>query len=289
MKAFIRKHVPKPVWSCMSKAKCLALDSVNCTFGLRNEMIPPRRLIFIGSGDFVTVGDEFLDYFRHLCGLQPEHRVLDLGCGIGRMAVPLTGFLSAQGSYEGIDIVPQGIDWCTSHITSKYPRFRFQLADVFNKKYNPTGRFLAAQYRFPFADDSFDFIFLTSVFTHMVPDDVTNYLREFRRLLRPGGKCLITWLILNTESESLIARGKSTLNVVHSFGDCRVMNPDIPEEAIAYPETKVAELYHRSHLVLEPPIRYGSWPGRTAFLSVSDICIAHKALKEPKPEIRIRN
>jgi SAM-dependent methyltransferase len=276
MKALIREHCPKYIWIGLAKTKYWVLDSVSSAFGLQKEMIPPRLLQFVGSGDYCAVGDEFLGYFRRFCGLQANHSVLDVGCGIGRMAVPLTRYLSPRGSYEGIDIVPEGIEWCSGHITSKYPIFRFQLADVFSKFYNPTGRFQACDYRFPFANNSFDFAFLTSVFTHMLPGDVTNYMRELSRVLKPGGKCLITWLMLNDESEDLVKRGKSTLDVIHPMGECRIMNRAIPEDAVAYPEGKILEFYRGAGFVVEAPIHYGSWCGRATFLSVQDICIAQK-------------
>jgi ubiquinone/menaquinone biosynthesis C-methylase UbiE len=277
MKTLIRKHTPKSVWAGLAKTKYWVLDSVDSALGLQKEMVPPRLLRFVGSGDYRAVGDEFLGYFRQLCGLKPDASVLDVGCGIGRMAVPLTEYLSPRGSYEGIDVVPKGIEWCSAHITPKYPNFRFQLADVFSKFYNPTGRFHARDYRFPFTDSSFDFAFLTSVFTHMLPDDVANYLGELSRVLKPGGKCLITWLILNGESEALVERGKSSLNVIHPMGECRVENLEKPEETIAYPEAMVLEFYRDGGFEVEPAIRYGSWCGRATYLSVQDICVAHKA------------
>ena len=276
MKALIRKHTPKSIWTGLAKSKYWLLDSLDSALGLQKEMVPPRLMRFVGSGDYRAVGDEFLGYFRQFCSLQPYHRVLDVGCGIGRMAVPLTEYLSPRGCYEGTDVVPEGIEWCSAHITSKYPNFRFQLADVFTKFYNPTGRFQACEYRFPFADNSFDFAFLTSVFTHMLPGDVANYMKELSRVLKPGGKCLITWLMLNSESEDLVKRGKSTLDVIHPLGGCRIMNPAIPEEAVAYPEAKILEFYRDAGFVVERPIRYGSWCGRATFLSVQDICIAEK-------------
>jgi hypothetical protein len=70
----------------------------------RGHLTSPRRLIFVGPGDYRKTGEEFLGYFRSLGRLKPTDRVLDLGCGIGRMAVPLTRYLTT-GSYEGIDIV----------------------------------------------------------------------------------------------------------------------------------------------------------------------------------------
>jgi ubiquinone/menaquinone biosynthesis C-methylase UbiE len=249
--------------------------------GLQKEMIPPRRVrAFIGSGDYRAIGDEFLVYFRQLCGLQPGHHILDLGCGAGRMAVPLAEYLSPQGSYEGMDIIRESIDWCLEHISRKFPNFRFQLADVYNKCYNPKGRYQASEYKFPFADNSFDFAFLTSVFTHMLPQEVTNYMRELKRVLKPRGKCLITWLMLNPDSEALVNEGKSFLNVVHPLGDCRIMNPEVPEDAVAYPEDKILQLYDSVGLLVEVPLRYGSWCGRAKFLSYQDICIARKPDKK---------
>ena len=43
---------------------------------------------------------------RH--GLKPEHRVLDIGCGVGRVALPLTRYLTS-GTYDGFDIVKRWI------------------------------------------------------------------------------------------------------------------------------------------------------------------------------------
>src|SRR5439155_26776504 len=136
------------------------------------------------------IGDRWVQTFIRLVGLQPHERVLDLGCGIGRMAVALTRYLDHRGSYEGLDIVEAGIKWCTKHVTPRFPSFRFQLADVFNSHYNPKGKFKPSEYRLPYQADDFDFVFLTSVFTHMFAPEVENYLSEVHRVLRPGGRCL---------------------------------------------------------------------------------------------------
>lgn len=50
-------------------------------------------------------GEQFLQYFIELGGLKPSDRVLDVGCGIGRLAIPLTQYLDARGGYAGLDIV----------------------------------------------------------------------------------------------------------------------------------------------------------------------------------------
>jgi SAM-dependent methyltransferase len=242
--------------------------------GRRKELVPPRYLNFGGDGDFEKTGDEFLSYFIQLGGLQPEHRVLDVGCGIGRMARPLTRYL-VNGSYEGIDIVPRGIRWCQENFTASYPNFRFQMADVANREYNPGGRFRAAEYRFPFPDGEFDFVYLTSVFTHMLKNDMTHYLREISRTLRPNGRCLITFFLLNEESHKLISGGHSSLDFRFPQDSCWTADESLPENALAYEEEYIRGVYAESSLALEN-LQYGAWCGRSEYLSYQDAVIARK-------------
>lgn len=166
------------------------MDALDSLQDKRDELTPPRSMIFVGDGDFKKTGEEFLRYFIEFGGLKPNARILDVGCGIGRMAVPLTKYLDASGSYEGFDILAHGIDSCTKNITPRYPNFHFQVADVYNKAYNPNGKHKAAEYEFPYQNECFDFTFLTSVFTHMLPQEMENYLAEIVRSLRWGGEIL---------------------------------------------------------------------------------------------------
>jgi SAM-dependent methyltransferase len=245
--------------------------------GKQAELIPPERLVFVGKGDFIAIGNEFRSILVRYAGLKSGDRVLEVGCGIGRMAIPLIDLLSESGRYEGFDIVRRGIRWAQRNITSRHPNFRFQLADIRNQEYNPRGRFKASEYRFPFENDSFDVVFLTSVFTHMLPSEVHHYLNEIHRVLRPGGVCLITWFILNEESRSLLAQGKSEVDFRYSFENCLTTSLTTPEDAMGYPEEFVRELYSQTGLVLRDPIHFGSWCARTSFLSNQDVCIADKA------------
>lgn len=239
----------------------------------RQNMIPPRRMNFVGAGDFKSVGQEFRKLFVEYGGLAPNARVLDVGCGIGRMAIPLTGYLSRDGEYHGIDIVQAGVEWCQQNVTTRFPNFHFLHSDVKNKFYNPRGIHQASSYRFPFDNRSFDFVYLTSVFTHMFPADLENYMEEIGRVLKKGGRSFITFFLMNEESHRLVREKRSTQSFVHEIGGCYTTTPDNPEGAIAYPEDYVRKLFEKVGISIEEPIHYGSWCGRPRFLSYQDIVI----------------
>src|SRR5438067_8021690 len=94
-----------------------------------------------------------------------EPRILDIGCGTGGNLETLSKF----GQAEGVDISREALDFCRAR----------GLANV---------REGAAE-TLPFADESFDLVTGLDVVEHL-DDDVAG-LREMRRVLRPGGRCLL--------------------------------------------------------------------------------------------------
>jgi len=243
--------------------------------GWRDPLLPPNWLPGAGDGDYTQIGEHFFQHFVGIGGLKPHERVLDIGCGTGRMARPLTKYLRS-GSYDGLDIVAPSIEWCQKAYTSRYPNFHFHFTDIYNKLYNPTGRYRASDHHLPFENSSFDFVFLTSVFTHMLPRDIENYLSEVTRLLKPGGRCLITYFLLTSESLQFIERKASTIDFRYELEGCRVDNKDVPEAAVAYDESSIREMYQKCKMDILQPIHYGSWSGRKNGLSYQDIVIANK-------------
>ena len=128
--------------------------------GKSDPDLPPLRLRFVGVGDFRAVGDELKELLVRF-GLRPDDRVLDIGSGVGRVAIPLTRYLGAEGTYDGFDVVRRAVAWCRQNVTPRYPNFRFHHVKVRNSEYRGSGA-LASDFRFPFADASFDFAFIDS-------------------------------------------------------------------------------------------------------------------------------
>lgn len=278
MKKTIRKIVPRSVKFFARRNYYSVLDVLDTIKGRRDSMTPPRRMIFVGAGDYKKIGDEFFKFFKELGDLKPHEKVLDVGCGIGRMAVPLTDYLNENenGTYNGFDIVKEGINWSKKNISNKFPNFKFELADVYNKYYNKNGKFNASEYVFPYENESFDFVFLTSVFTHMLPRDLEHYLSEISRVMKKGARCLITYFVLNEESLKLIEEGKCTQHFVYDFNGYKTIDPDVPEDAVAFDEKYIRDLYSKYGLEIKEPIHFGSWCERQNPKSYQDIIIATK-------------
>lgn len=99
--------------------------------------------------------------------------ILDFGCGCGRTLLALADRWP-QGRVSGTDIDPEVIDWCREHLP-------FMTADV-NTLMPPLR----------YADESFDFSYAISVFTHLDEAEQFAWLGELQRVCRPGGLVCLT-------------------------------------------------------------------------------------------------
>ncbi|MDD6209211.1 MAG: class I SAM-dependent methyltransferase [Bacteroidales bacterium] len=236
------------------------VDTLDWIRGRREAMIPPKGMIFIGSGDFKKQGMHLLDILKRCADLRPDNRVLDIGCGIGRLAVPLTGYLSEKGSYEGFDIVKEGIDWCNKYIHASFPNFSFRHIDLKNDLYNLETNAEAKNFVFPYDDKSFDRVVLTSVFTHMMPDDVDNYLHEIRRVLRDGGKCMATFFLLNERITEHMNSVACDFRFAYHYDGYSLMDDSVKEANVAYQESFLNSLLCKNGLKAELMV-HGRWSG----------------------------
>lgn len=87
-------------------------------------------------------------------------------------------YLQPKARYEGFDAARPPVEWCQKEITPRFPDFRFRTTDTFSKKYNPSGKSSAAQLVFPYEESAFDFVFARSVYTHLLPEEARNFVRD---------------------------------------------------------------------------------------------------------------
>jgi SAM-dependent methyltransferase len=281
-----RRLIPKSAkWPVSKFAASLPLNPFS------NSITPPLRLSLIYGDDGGKMGGQWLDRIKER-GLKPYHKVLDVGCGVGGLARPLTTYLNRVegGSYNGFDTVPHGIRFCQRRITPKFPHFHFQQADVYNRFYNPKGRYKASEYRFPFNDNTFDMVYLTSVFTHMLTQDVKHYLSEISRVLKPSGKLFITYFLLNDETKDFMTSKVSSFNFCYQIDEwCYTVDPNVPEAVVAYDDAYISELY-RMHCLDLCELHYGCWrvqklsnlTMRQTYWDYQDLAIAIKVQNKEK-------
>jgi SAM-dependent methyltransferase len=130
--------MPRRLRWALRQAYFAPVDLIERFRGGHNAMVPPYGQRFTGySGtDFVESGQGLVDVLANKADLTAGSNVLDIGSGIGRLAIPLTRLITSPGSYDGLDIVKRGVRWCTINITPIHPHFRFTHADVFNEAYS---------------------------------------------------------------------------------------------------------------------------------------------------------
>jgi len=160
-------------------------------------VIPAKHLRFGGKefkndDFFLASAQSEAQRLVRRCGLCTTSAVLDIGCGVGRLPIGILDQVGDIRTYCGVDVQSRSIRWCKLHIERAHPSFQFRLIDARNGCYNPGGSPLSGSFRLPFDDESFDIVYLYSVFSHMMTDAVSVYLGEFRRLLRSEGTVFLT-------------------------------------------------------------------------------------------------
>ena len=170
---------------------------------LNDEYLPSEEMMkIIGSPDkqhFINVIKQIFSDLYFISSCTESSKIVDLGCGCGRMALPFTQIIT-NGHYYGYDVWEDGINWCRNSISKLNNNFNFiQLNTENNYYFNEYNEKIN---KFKFLDienNSVDFIFAISVFTHLNPDDTLQYFNEFNRILKNGQKAYITSFIIDEQ------------------------------------------------------------------------------------------
>lgn len=211
-------------------------------------------------------GEEWSMLLRSHGKLTPSSDVLEIGCGLGRIAFAIR-YLVRQGTYTGFEIVRRKVDFLQAHFSRTHPNFSFEWADVSNTYYNPGGRLNPTQYRFPADDASKDLIYAASVFTHMTPEHAAHYLREAARVLRPGGRCVFSFFLLERYAPGAARPfnfgGPAFAFELHlpQWGEgFAYVNADNPEQMTAYRTSLIDRLAQEAGLGIAD-VTPGLWSG----------------------------
>jgi SAM-dependent methyltransferase len=238
--------------------------TTTCHFGYD---IPTYLMNLTGGGPdtFDSISNSHVITLQEHAPIQRDHSIIEIGCGIGRDAIPLTNIIGRDGQYLGIDIIKGSIDWCIANISARHPNFRFVHFDVADQLHNPHGSSQTTSFSLPANDRSVDRVIVWSVFTHMAKDDIVHYLREFARVLKPSGKVFATWFIV---SDEILAKAKVVdltpfhLRFEHQIAEgCFVNDLNFPMGAVAYTREALLSAIESGGLELSGGILPGAWSG----------------------------
>lgn len=126
-------------------------------------------------------------------GLQPQHKLLDFGCGAMRFGLQAMQYLN-DGNYYGIDAFEPYIR--TAHKLVKK-------AGLTQSYHLMTSR----DFGFGQFNVKFDYVIAQSVFTHLSAKECDACMAKMRAVMNPGGIFLFTYLIGTPHTQGLLYLG----------------------------------------------------------------------------------
>lgn len=231
LKQWAHAHIPRGmvnlVWNLASDLKDLPARLTRS-----GPPTPWRVWHNVGGGDFHQIGARYFAYFKEATALRASDHVLDIGCGAGRLAVPIVGYLNETGRYTGFDLSKRALAFARTHVSGR-ARVHFEHAAVASAEYAGRG-VSAAQYRFPVKTGSVDAALAISVFSHLLAEDAAGYLAETGRALRPGGRLFLTGFLIDHAVQARLEQGEAKLALQRFDADSWAADPKHPERAIGF-------------------------------------------------------
>jgi SAM-dependent methyltransferase len=227
----------------------------------------------VGGGDPKAIGTSLVEFMVAQGVISTMSRVFEIGCGCGRVAVPLTQYLEPTTRYVGVDIVPGLVAFCRREISTRYPNFQFYAVRDSNplyERFSKIGRSDELLLDESLSlDRSFDLISAFSVFTHLQRLEASAMLRSIWQRLDYDGWAVLTFFVLDHFSRRDIREGKSSLfksQTKQVDGDIVVDTYNGPNSAVGYDENVLRQLIAESGFEGVHAVHYGGWrscPGVT--------------------------
>lgn len=246
-----------------------------------NKLIPaPEIRNWTGPFDdkeyYFNLGKEQSEKIIQWLSIKPDQKILDIGCGCGRIAIHFLNYLNEQGQYIGIDSNKRLLSYCADNISIINNNFQFKLIDAYNGVYSQDGKLKCKDIIFPIEDKSVDTVIMWSVFTHMYLVDIDAYLKEIHRVLKKGGLFISSFNLYNKFISNQIKMGKAYLDIKYRIDeDSYSLDKETPENGFAHDEEMVKELYWRNGFLIRE-IKYGVWSSKEFAGEFHDCIIAQK-------------
>lgn len=225
---------------------------------------------------YINLGKKQSEKIIQWLSIKPNQKILDIGCGCGRIAIHFLNYLNEQGQYIGLDSNKKLLSYCADNISEINRNFQFEFIDAYNGAYSREGKLKCKDIIFPIEDESVDIVIMWSVFTHMYLEDIDAYLKEIYRVLKKGGLFISSFNLYNKFISNQIKMKKAYLDIKYRINeDSYSLDKETPENGFAHNEEMVKELYWRNELLIRE-IKYGIWSLKELAGEFHDCIIAQK-------------
>jgi SAM-dependent methyltransferase len=244
---------------------------------------------WVGDGDPELIGDICTSFLLRHIPINGGERVLDFGCGIGRVALALLR-QRPNIALTGIDIVPRLTEFCGETFTAHFPHVNFELLADRNEHYerfkhdaplrsnvtSPRSHIdLIANY-----GGRFDVAYAFSVLTHTDVGDFVDVLRLVKALLKPTGSFLFTAFALTPYSRQQIANKATKFPLIEcgqyeQDGDVYIGNMADRLVFVGYDIRRIETMIWEAGLVSRV-VEYGDWRGDKISQCFQDIFVCHR-------------
>ena len=240
---------------------------------------------WVGGADPELVGVHTYEILKRHLMLFPGSRVLDFGCGIGRVTLKLLKERPDLAGVTGVDIMPPVIAFCREHIAPAFPAADFQLLadrnDHYDRFIDPKAGGALAKAEFARRHAGlYGAVYAFSVFTHVDVDDFESLLRFVASILPTHAQLLFTAFILTPASRRALAAGEVKRRFPNGgfSKDGRVFVGDRDDRLafIAYDMTLLEEMIVAAGLI-PATIEYGGWRADGFSPSLQDVVVCRKA------------
>ena len=179
--------------------------------------------------EFFQTGVTFTQDLMQFVHAQPirlaSHTALDFGCGVGRLTQSLANYFDRV---VGVDIAPSMI----------------KLADAYNRHGDRCDYIMNESHDLRcFQDGRFDFVISHITLQHMAPRYSTAYVREFARVLAPGG--IVVFQIPSERTARRRASSNAAARPTPSLA-----HDDPPMEMHGVPRRKVENILEAGELTI---------------------------------------
>lgn len=290
IKTLIKEYLWKHNFNLSFKDKKINLTKEKYNYSphtVYRNFIAPIEINYNYNSSYINYKKKFLDdafktYFPIILETQKKYKLnnkknyfLDLGCGLGPMAVSYLNYITSDKNkskkyrYLGIDINKKAINWLKNKFEN-YKEFEFlfhetQLEkDYIQSKSKNINTLIDSNgdevdYNIP-SDIKFDIQWSWSYFTHLTPKACDKVLGIVSKHSDVGGLQFNSWLIIDEESKFALESGLTNRLLPYDMGPYLTRSKENPLTATSYKEDYIYEFYKNNNLKIIEIVK-GNWRG----------------------------